>query len=202
LAQKLKQLGFKPSQADTSLFIFRNSGLIMYMLVYVDDIIIMSLRPSATDKLISELTEDFGVKDLGKLHYFLGIEAQPHNNGIILSQQRYAQDLLARAKMTNCRAISTPMSSSGKLARDQGTPLSGEGQYQYRSIVGGLQYLTLTRLDLSFAVNCVCQYMQSPTDTHWTTVKRILRYVKGTMRFSLNFQKSHSDTLSAFSDAD
>jgi histone deacetylase 1/2 len=73
---------------------------------------------------------------------------------------------------------------------------------QYRSIVGALQYLTLTRLDLSFSVNKVCQYLHAPTTAHWTAVKRILRYVKSTSQLGITFRKSSSTLLSAFSDAD
>ena len=116
--------------------------------------------------------------------------------------KQYALDLLKRAHMEKCNAISTPMSSSDKLARDQGEVLEEKEQFQYRSIVGGLQYLTITQPDLSFAVNRVCQYIQSPTDVHWAAIKRVLRYIKGTLCHGLKLQKSVTTTISAFSDVD
>lgn len=157
------------------------------MLIYVDNIIIISSSTSATNKLIQELTEDFALKDLGELQYFLGIQVKPNNHSLVLSQKRYAQDLLKRANMEKCIPISTPMASTEKLTKDQGNAQTWDAQFQYRSIVGGLQYLTITRPDLSFVVNRVCQYIQAPTDKHWATVKRILRYVKGTINQGLVF---------------
>ncbi|WVZ53157.1 hypothetical protein U9M48_004138 [Paspalum notatum var. saurae] len=153
LTSKLHDLGFKSSVADTSLLIFKEKGLTIYMLIYVDDIIIVSSSDKATEKLIQELKIDFAVKDLGLLSYFLGIEVKKARNGILLSQRRYAIDLLKKVNMQKCNAISTPMASAEKLFREQGTPLSEDDQFKYRSTVGGLQYLTMTRPDLSFAVN-------------------------------------------------
>jgi histone deacetylase 1/2 len=83
-----------------------------------------------------------------------------------------------------------------------GSPLGPEDITRYRSIVGALQYLTLTRPDISFSVNKVCQYLHAPTTAHWTAVKRILRYIHGTSRVGITFQRSSSTLLSAYSDAD
>jgi hypothetical protein len=182
--------------------VFKHADIIMYMLIYVDDIIIVSSLDSATEKLIQKLTNEFAVKDLGNLEYFLGIEVKNMKTGILLSQRRYALDLLKKAKMDNCKPISTPMSATEKLSKHQGTILNEEEQFRYRSVVGGLQYLTLTRPDLSFAVNKVCQFIQNPTDAHWSAVNRILRYIKGTLDHGLQIQRSTSTMISGFSDAD
>ena len=80
--------------------------------------------------------------------------------------------------MSECKPVTTPLSTSDKLSIHEGTPLGPNDATQYRSIVGALQYLTLTRPDLAFAVNKVCQFLHAPTSVHWTSVKRILRYVK------------------------
>jgi hypothetical protein len=182
--------------------VFKHADIIMYMLIYVDDIIIVSSLDSATEKLIQKLTNEFAVKDLGNLEYFLGIEVKNMKTGILLSQRRYALDLLKKAKMDNCKPISTPMSATEKLSKHQGTILNEEEQFRYRSVVGGLQYLTLTRPDLSFVVNKVCQFIQNPTDAHWSAVKRILRYIKGTLDHGLQIQRSTSTMILGFSDAD
>ena len=104
--------------------------------------------------------------------------------------------------MINCKPAPTPLSVSEKLSRFEGDLLSTEDSTRYRSIVGALQYLTLTRPDLAFAVNKVCQFLHAPTTVHWTAVKRILRYVKGTCDVGLSLQKMNTFLLSAFSDAD
>jgi len=172
------------------------------MLVYVDDIAIAGSTPVAVDHLVRSLSDSFPIKDLGPLQYFLGLEASYNSGGMILTQKKYALDLLYRVSMENCRPVSTPLSVTEHLAREVGTPLGVEDATRYRSIVGGLQYLTLTRPDLSFAVNKVCQYLSQPTNEHWEAVKRILRYVKGTLSTGLRIRKSPSTGVGIFTDAD
>jgi histone deacetylase 1/2 len=86
--------------------------------------------------------------------------------GLLLSQKRYASDLLTRAGFQKCTPVTTPMASSDKLSIMDGSPLSTEYSTRYRNIIGGLQYLTMTRPDLSFAVNKVYQYLHAPRCTH------------------------------------
>jgi histone deacetylase 1/2 len=125
--------------------------------VYVDDIIVLSSTAAAIPRLISQLRSEFSVKDLGVLHYFLGIQVSSPSPGTLLLQQRkYALELLARAGMLRCTPATTPMAPSERLCSTDGDALSSDEVTQYRSIVGGLQYLTVTRPDLSFVVNKVC----------------------------------------------
>ncbi|WVZ67619.1 hypothetical protein U9M48_016671 [Paspalum notatum var. saurae] len=202
LSCKLCELGFKPSKSDASLFIYRKDMTVIFMLIYVDDIIVTGSSDAAVSALLQDLRADFALKDLGELNFFLGMEVKKINDGIMLSQEKYAADILKRSRMSNCKPCTTPLSVSEKLSRYEGKPLGLKDSTNYRSIVGALQYLTLTRPDLSFAVNKVCQYLHSPTSSHWTAVKRILRYVKYTSDFGLKIRKSTSNLVSAFSDAD
>ncbi len=96
------------------------------------------------------------MKDLGPLHYFLGIEVLPFSGGLFLSQQKYAYDLLAHSSMTSCNPIGTPLAQKHNLRRAD--PILVDAT-NYRSIVGTLQYITLTSLDLTHAINLVCQFM-------------------------------------------
>jgi hypothetical protein len=146
----------------------------MFLLVYVDDIIIAISSSSATSELLQALKDDFALKDLGPLHYFLGIEVHHTSDGLRLSQRKYMADLLHCAGVTNCKLSPTPMASSTKLSAHDGDPLGAQDATKYHSIVGALQYLTLTHPDISFAVNKVCQYLHSPTTVHWSVVKRII----------------------------
>jgi histone deacetylase 1/2 len=172
------------------------------MLVYVDDIVIVGSTPMEVDRLVRQLSAQFPIKDLGTLEYFLGLEASYNSGGMVLTQRKYALDFLHRVSMENCRPTSTPLVTTEHLARESGVLLGTEDSTRYRSIVGGLQYLTLTRPDLSFAVNKVCQFLSQPTDLHWEAVKRILRYVKGTLDTGLRIRKSKLTGVSIFTDAD
>ena len=139
------------------------------------------------------------MKDLGRLHYFLGIEVHYFSGGMILSQSKYACDLLDRAHMSGSKAIPTPMSIKNN-ASDVSTPFPDPRLF--RSIVGGLQYLTMTRPDISFSVNSVCQHMQSPTIGHFQVVKHILRYLNGTIDVGFRLLSQSTLDLYGFSDAD
>jgi hypothetical protein len=198
----LTRLGFRPSKEDVSLFIFHQAGIYMYMLIYVDDIIIISSSSAATDNLLHELGKEVAVKDLGPLNYFLGIEVHQQSTGLVLTQRKYTHDLLLRTNMETSKGVCTPMLPAEKLYLTNGDPLSSEDATKYRSIVGSLQYLLFTRPDIAFSVNRFCQFLSAPTTAHWSAVKRILRYLNATINHCLCIKKTTSSLLSAFSDAD
>nr|AAT85031.1 putative polyprotein [Oryza sativa Japonica Group]ABF96679.1 retrotransposon protein, putative, Ty1-copia subclass [Oryza sativa Japonica Group] len=202
LSGKLHDLGFKGSKADTSLFFYNKGSLTIFLLIYVDDIIVVSSRKEAVSALLQDLQKEFALKDLGDLHYFLGIEVTKIPGGILMSQEKYASDLLKRVNMSDCKSVATPLSASEKLIAGKGTILGPNDATQYRSIVGALQYLTLTRLDIAFSVNKVCQFLHNPTTEHWAAVKRILRYIKQCTGLGLRICKSSSMIVSGYSDAD
>jgi histone deacetylase 1/2 len=138
------------------LFYYNKVGVTVYVLVYVDDIIVASSAADATKALWKDLEKEFALKDLGDLHYFLGIEVKKVTDGLLLSQQRYAADIIKRANMERSKSIETPISTVDKLSIADGVKLGPVDATRYRSMVGALQYLTLTRPDISFAVNKVC----------------------------------------------
>jgi histone deacetylase 1/2 len=144
---------------------------------------------------VQTLAHTFPIKDLGHIEYFLGIKAKYVSSGMIITQHKYAQDLLYCNNMEGCRSMSTPISLAKKLSRAQGDTLSSDDAFKYRSLVGGLQYLTLTRPDILFAIKKVCQFFSQPTTVHYEAINRILRYVKGIVSTGLLIQKAPSDSL-------
>jgi hypothetical protein len=108
LSSKLHTIGFIPSKADTSLFFYWRHGITIFMLIYVDDIIITSSSKEAVTAVLADLRMDFALKYLGSLHYFLGIEVHKIANGISLSQAKYISDVLKRVGMGECKAVTTP----------------------------------------------------------------------------------------------
>ncbi|XP_020963941.1 uncharacterized protein LOC110265332 [Arachis ipaensis] len=116
------------------------------------------------------------------MSFFLGIEVEKQPSGtMILKQAKYIRDLLKRASMVDAKPTPTPILSSPRLSATDGNAF--ENPSLYRSVVGGLQYATLTRPDIAYAVNKISQYMHSHTDVHWKAVKRRLRYLGGTIRY-------------------
>ncbi|CAA7037247.1 unnamed protein product [Microthlaspi erraticum] len=138
--------------------------------------------------------------DAEDLHYFIGLEAHRTSSGLHLAQRKFILDLLHRYDMTNAKPVTTPMASSPKLTLTSGKPLSDPKQY--RQLVGSLQYLQFTRLDIAFAVNKLSQFMHCPTEDHWQAAKRILRYLARTPSHGIFFSSNNQLTLHAYSDAD
>ena len=164
LGQTLCAWGFHKSVMDSSLFMFRNGHSVVWVLVYVDDILITGNNKFLIDSFISRLSSTFALKDLGSLSYFLGIEVFRTKSGMHLSQAGYINDLLKRTNMQHCKSSPSPASSSIQLGSDIGSSFSDT--YLYRSTIGALQYVTITRPELSFIVNKLSQFMHKPTDTH------------------------------------
>jgi histone deacetylase 1/2 len=204
LTNTLIQFGFRASKCDPSLFIYTRDKQVVYILVYVDDIIITGSSTKLVQSLVDKLDSVFSLKQLGDLDYFLGIEVKHlPDNSLLLSQGKYIRDLLTKTNMLECKPIATPMMSSSKLSKTGSDNVTDSTLY--RSVVGSLQYATITRPEISFAVNKVCQFMSAPLESHWIAVKRILRYLKGTIHSGLKIFPTdihHPLSLSVFCDAD
>ncbi|GJW26157.1 ribonuclease H-like domain-containing protein [Tanacetum coccineum] len=193
------RVGFIHSRCDTSLFIYRRGSDTAYLLLYVDDIILTASSTAFLQSIIATLHAEFSMTDLGPLNYFLGISVTRNTSGMFLSQQKYASELLERAGMLTCNPCRTPVDTDSKLSAD-GDPVSDPTLY--RSLAGALQYLTFTRPDISYAVQQVCLYMHDPREPHFSALKRILRYIRGTMPYGLQLFSSTTSSLVAYSDAD
>jgi hypothetical protein len=159
----LLYVGFCASKVDTSLFIFSNGVDICYLLVYVDDILLTGSNSFLLQRLIQLLSSEFKLRDLGSVHYFLGIEVQSTSMGLMLRHHKYTLDILTRVGMLSCKPIDTHISTSKATILPD--PLFSDAT-RFRQIMGSLQYLTFTRPDICFVVNRICQFMHAPTDSH------------------------------------
>ncbi|XP_015158295.1 uncharacterized mitochondrial protein AtMg00810-like [Solanum tuberosum] len=174
----LLHLGFICSKADSSLFTLQAHKGTIFLLLYVDDIIITGSNPSHVFELVRQLGKEFSMKDLGPLHFFLGVEVKYFDGGIHFSQSKYVVELLDKAEMTLAKVVATHLAQNHGLHEVVGIMIDASF---YRMIVGSLQYLTLTRPDITHAVNLPSQFMQNSNSEHLQMVKRILRYIKGCM---------------------
>lgn len=196
----LQGCGFHACFSDTSLFVLHTVSAITYVLVYVDDIIVTGFDSVFIGNFIRSLNHIFALKDLGPLSFFLGIEVTYTESTIHLSQYKYIYDLLERCNILDVKPISSPIDSSVTKAITAPDP-SYSDPSAYRHVVDSLQYVTITRLELSFAVNRACQHMHHPLTSHWRHVKRILRYLKGTLDHGLTLSASRNCDLVVYSDA-
>ncbi|XP_050157515.1 uncharacterized mitochondrial protein AtMg00810-like [Malus sylvestris] len=169
------------------------------MLIYVDDIIITGDNVNEINALKCSLHQQFAIKDLGVLKYFLSIEMATSSKGLFLNQRKYVVDLLDEAHMLDCKPARTPLIS--KLQLDaKGEPLSNPSVYQ--CMVGKLIYLTITRPDIAYSLSLVSQFMHYPTLVHWEIVKIILRYLKGSVGRGILMKKNGSNHIMAYTDVD
>ncbi|XP_043717578.1 uncharacterized mitochondrial protein AtMg00810-like [Telopea speciosissima] len=149
---------------DPYFFIFKDDHHTIYVLIYVDDILVTSNSAARVTTLLTQLSSEFTIKDLGPLSFFLGIEATYNSTCLLLFQSRYVSDLLQRAGMMDCKPSSTPMAITFISSNTGSVPFAGATKY--RSIVGALQYVTLTLPDVAFTANHVCEFMHAPTEDH------------------------------------
>ncbi|KAK2975201.1 hypothetical protein RJ640_022093 [Escallonia rubra] len=149
-----------------------------------DDIILTGNNTDFLNSFVKNLDLRFSLKDLGSLHHFLGVEVIPTSSGLFLSQHRHINDLLQTFSMTGAKEVNTPMSTTFTITVQDGSP--PVDPTPYRKLVGALQYLSLTRADISFAVNRLSQVMHSPTALYWTALKHVLRYLKATIHHGSN----------------
>jgi hypothetical protein len=170
------------------------------LLLYVDDIILTANTTTLLHSIIKSLHSEFAMSDLGDIHHFLGINVHRTSEGLFLSQQQYALEILDRANMLNCNPITTPVDTRSKLSATDGARFSNPALY--RSLAGALQYLTLTCPDISYAVQKICLSMHDPRDSHFQLITHILQYVCGTSHYGLKMHKHSSLDLIDYSDDD
>ncbi|GMP65304.1 hypothetical protein CsSME_00026160 [Camellia sinensis var. sinensis] len=190
----LQPLGFvHPTQST-----HKTATTITVLLVYVDDILLTGNNDAHIKSLVAHMHEAFSMKELGLVSYFLGISIQSTGVGYTLSQQKYTHNILVRVGLSECKPCSSPMSVKPSLTSSSIELFDNPSLY--RNIVRALQYLTITRPDIAFTVNQLCQYMHALTVSHFSTVKRLLQFIKGTLSHGLSYTPSSFD-IHAFSDS-
>ena len=167
--------------------------------MYVDDIIITGNDMTCISSLKSFLHGQFHTKGLGTLKYFFGVEVMRSKCGIFLSQRKYVLDLLSETGKLAAKPCQSPMAQSLHLTRKCELFEDPKG---YRRLVGKLNYLTVTRLDIAYFISVVSQYMSSPTVGHWAAVEQILCYLKGASGRGILYSNHGHNRLECFTDTD
>ncbi|GJR52429.1 retrovirus-related pol polyprotein from transposon TNT 1-94 [Tanacetum coccineum] len=191
---------FSKGSVDPTLFIRREGNELILVQIYVDDIIFAASTPELCDLFAKIMCSKFKMSMMGKISFFLGLQISQSPRGIFINQSKYALESLKKYGYESCDPVDTPMVEKSKLDEDK------EGKAvdpsHYRGMIGTLLYLTASRPDLQFAI-CMCaRYQARPTEKHLNAVKRIFRYLKGTVHRGLWYPKDSSFALTAFADAD
>lgn len=197
----LEKLGFLKCPLEHAVYTKKEGSESLIIGVYVDDLIITGTSVSNIVQFKKQMSHEFEMSDLSKLSYYLGIEVKQGKDSIELKQLAYAKKVLERAGMTGCNVVKFPMEPKLVMHKDEnGNPVNAT---EYKSTVGGLRYLVHTRPDIAYAVGVVSRFMDRPTVLHQGAVKRILRYVQGTLNYGLIYTKGQGDyMLSGYSDSD
>eukprot|EP00253_Pinus_taeda_P014448 PITA_14448 len=184
----LMTLGFTRSEADPNLYFKVENGRALILVLYVDDLFMTGADPlihQCKRELASRLEVE--MKDLGLMHYFLGLEVWQKAGEIFLSQGKYIVKLLERFGMVDCKSVTTPMELNFKklCGSDAGPDLGNPSEY--RQLVGALMFLVNSRLDIYFAVNTLSQFMVEPHHIRWIATKNLWRYLRGTFTCGLRY---------------
>ncbi|KAJ0528553.1 putative RNA-directed DNA polymerase [Helianthus annuus] len=199
----LVDYGFVQSKCDHSMYVLAKQKVFVILLVYVDDIVVTGNSVDEVSKIKGILNSNFQIKDLGKLKYFLGIEVLYNESGVCLNQRKYCLELLSAFGYLACKPINTPIEQSyvvtAKVSKSQSVLKNVTG---FQKLIGKLIYLSLTRPDISYAVQFLSQFMHSPTDVHLQIALRLLRYLKSGPGCGLLFKRSDRLDLVGYVDSD
>jgi transposase InsO family protein len=201
LDDSLNSLGFERCPSEHAVYRRGTGDSLLLVGVYVDDLVITGQDTKEIDHFKQQMTKLFSMSDLGKLSFYLGIEVAQERDRIMLCQAAYAKRLLERTGMTDCNPCTTPMEARLKLSK-QGAGDSVDLTL-YRSVIGGLRYLTHTRPDITFAVGYLSRFMEAPTTEHYAAVKHLLRYIAGTLDHGCAYSRGKGTLeLTGYSDSD
>ncbi|XP_057991841.1 retrovirus-related Pol polyprotein from transposon RE1 isoform X1 [Hevea brasiliensis] len=199
-SEAVQEFGMQKSKCDHSVFYRQSEVGLILLVVYVDDIVITGSDSAGISSLKTFLQTQFQTKNLGLLKYFLGIEVMRSKKGIFLSQRKYVLDLLTETGKLGAKSCSAPMTPTLQLLA--GDSELFEDPERYRRLVGELNYLTVTRFDITYTVSVVSQFMSSSTVAHWEALEQILCYLKGAPGRCLLYGNHGHLNVECFSDAD
>ena len=201
LSSYLESLGFKKCPSEHAVYTRKEGEERLIVAVYVDDLLATGSSVQLINKFKFEMNMRFDMTYMGKLSYYLGIEVLQEKGCIRLEQTGYAKKIIEKAGMKGCNPTKYPMDPKEQLVKDE----SGRAVNvtEYKSVIGGLRYLVHTRPDIAYSVGIASRFMERPTILHRNVVKRILRYVQGTLQFGLVYTKdSGNNVLTGFTDSD
>jgi hypothetical protein len=185
---------------DKTLFTLNHDTDFLLIQIYVDDIIFGGSSHTLVSRFQKMMDSEFQMSMMGELTFFLGIQVKQTKQDIFVHQTKYTKDLMKKFNIAKLKPVSTPMSSAGSLGLEE----DGEAvdQREYKSMIGSLLYLTVTRPDIQFAVGLCARFQASPHSLHQTLVQQNFRYLKHTPEFRICYSASSSLDLVSFSDAD
>ncbi len=199
--------GFNRSAQDSCLYTRQRNGNILYVTIFVDDLVIAGTTLQSINEFKRELRQGYNMKDLGEISYCLGMEVTRDTDGhYSITQKKYIGDVLRRFGMLNCKPSPIPMETGLKLSKTM-SPASPEeietaSTFPYREIIGSLMYLMVsTRPDISYAVGQLARYLNCHGPQHQAAATILLRYVKGTQQLGITFGTSDL-SLTGYSDSD
>ncbi|KAL2242389.1 UNVERIFIED_CONTAM: Retrovirus-related Pol polyprotein from transposon RE1 [Sesamum indicum] len=198
--ERIKGLGFTQSKYDYCLFTKGNNNNFIALLIYVDDVLIAAASKSLIEEVKRYLDNLFTIKDLGEAQYFLGLELFRSQKGLVLSQNKYTQDIVRDVGLSEGKSALTPLPPGLKFSSQPTKPLKDISRY--RRLIGRLLYLGFTRPDICFATQQLSQFVQEPCEEHWLAAVHLIRYLKGNATSGLFFPANNETNLTAFSDAD
>ncbi|KAE8708351.1 Detected protein of unknown function [Hibiscus syriacus] len=199
LREALLLAGYSESKFDYSMFTKSQGSKVVIMLIYVDDLLITGNDNGLIEELKGILNKNFKMKDLGELRYFLGLEILRSAKGIIISQRKYALELIEETGLGGARPAATPLEQNKRLTSEDELL---KDKTSYQRLIGKLIYLTNTRPDIAYSIQLLSQFMQQPRKLHLDAALRVVRYIKSSPGQGVLLSAVSQCQLQAFCDSD
>lgn len=205
----LLKIGFERSKTDQAVYIKSKDRSLTIIAVYVDDLLLLSTNRQVKDETKKQLHQEFKIRDLGEVYSLLGMRIQRDRNlGTISNDQRtYIEQIIKRFNMQDSNPVKTPLDINARLSKNQEAKTEEEkrkmSKMPYREALGSLMYACQgTRPDVAYAVGLLSRFSENPGKAHWSALKRVFRYLKGTPNYKLHFTKKGNELLEGHCDAD
>jgi hypothetical protein len=192
--------GFEKCPYEHAIYVKKEAdGSILFACLYVDDLLFTGNNPIMFEAFKKSMVQEFEMTDIGLMAHFLGLEVVQKEEGIFVSQNSYAKDILERFKMESCNPVSTPVENGVELRKSK---VGNVDPTYFKSLVGSVRHLTCTRPNILYGVGLINRYMETPDQSHLNTAKRILRYIKGIINKGMFYTSSTNFNLVGYSDSD
>ena len=206
LAQRLREMGFEVAMADPGVWVIcETQQEVVYMIVYVDDILIATKKLKDAMMIEDNIAEQFEARRLGEAKFFLGMEIERNRDAKVLTlkQSKYVNELLEKFSMTDAKPRSVPATAALELRKPEDDEALLAANYSYKELVGALLYIWVcTRPEIAYIVGVLSRYMSCSTWEHWQAAKGVLRYLRGSPDRGLTFEGSNGLELVGYCDAD
>ncbi|XP_016717050.1 uncharacterized mitochondrial protein AtMg00810-like [Gossypium hirsutum] len=199
--QGLENEGFIRSESEAALYVKKlDDEKQLIVSLYIDDLFVKGDNEVFIEQFKQRMKSMFEMSNLGDMKYLIGMKIHQSDAGIFISQRKYALEVLKKFKIENCKPVATPLVLNEKLSKSDNSEKADA--FVYGSLIGNLLYFSATRPDIMYDASLLSRFMQAPSQTHYGTNKRVMRYIKGIFNYGIWYLKNDSCKLESYANND